>query len=230
MAVLGVSASGARFLLDGVRHRMTLSQRWIMMRDLYKKWSRAKGIQHVSVGYERYGMQSDDEYFREQMEIEAKRGEACFFHIAELNWTRDNQNSKTERVERLEPDFRNGRFYLPRQIVWEGRPAVWWVDQEPESKTFGTVIKNRPDGVSKILLQAVQDGAGDLIAQAIKRKDQDGRLYDVTLGFIEEYLYFPWGRYKDLIDATSRIYDMQPRGPVIVGPDKTEPVIYFDGV
>src|SRR6185312_11462150 len=63
VAVVGISSNGAKFLLDGYCHRMTLSQRWVALKTMYRKWSRARGVQHISVGYERYGAQSDDEYF-----------------------------------------------------------------------------------------------------------------------------------------------------------------------
>jgi hypothetical protein len=38
------------------------------LRDLHVKWSAAPGVQLVKVGYEKYGMQSDIEYFEEMME------------------------------------------------------------------------------------------------------------------------------------------------------------------
>jgi len=35
--------------------------------------------------------------------------------------------------------------------------------------------------------------------------------------------YFPFGGLKDLVDAVSRIYDLDPRGPVHVDQDALEP-------
>jgi hypothetical protein len=137
MAVIGVSSSGAKFLLDGFAHRMTLSQRWVALRTLYHRWSAARGVQHVSVGYERYGAQSDDEYFQEQMELEHRRRiPNAHFPIIELNWPREGGGSKAERVERLEPDFRNGRFFLPAPILREGKPNTWRVIEDPRPRTL----------------------------------------------------------------------------------------------
>lgn len=233
IAVVGISAGGSKFLLDGVRHRMTLSQRWTALRGLYHKWRRAKGVQHIAVGYERYGAQSDDEYFTEQMELEKRRGNPnAHFPIVELNWPRDGTESKRERVERLEPDFRNSRFYLPLP-VWaevEGRrgPATWRVSDDPESKDWGVVQYERSRGLTPMQMDAVQGGSSDLLATAIRAVDQDKHIYDLTVAFHEEYANFPFGRLRDLVDAASRIYDMEPTTPTLVSKELTEPSVFWD--
>ena len=61
--MLGLDANGNKYLLDGFCHRMTLSQRWDHLKHLHKKWSAMPGVNFVRVGYERFGQQSDDEYF-----------------------------------------------------------------------------------------------------------------------------------------------------------------------
>jgi hypothetical protein len=237
IAVIGIARGGAKFLLDGACHRMTLSQRWTMLRNFYRKWSRAKGVQHVAVGYERYGAQSDDEYFGEQMALAAGRKEAlAYFQIEELNWPRDGTQSKRERVERLEPDFRNGRFYIPLPVWCEVRvngvprkgPAVWTVDREPESRTFGVVSQQPAQGLTRAQMDAIEGGSQDLVCSAIRQVDQDGHIYDVTLWFITEYTEFPYGTLRDLVDAASRIYDMNPVEPVISSPEKTAPASFWD--
>jgi hypothetical protein len=83
-------------------------------------------------------------------------------------------------------------------------------------------------GLSKAQMAAVEGGSADLIAKAIKAVDQDNRVYDVTAHFIAEYESFPFGQWKDLVDATSRVYDMEPRGPVIATQAMTEPPVYWD--
>ena len=74
IAVIGVDGNERdrlrKYLLDGYCHRMPLSERYERVRDLHKRWSKMPGVQMVKVGLERYGMQSDDEYFRERMRIE----------------------------------------------------------------------------------------------------------------------------------------------------------------
>jgi hypothetical protein len=229
IAVVGVSGAGAKFLLDGVCHRMTLSQRWLALRNLRRKWSRARGVQHIAVGYERYGAQSDDEYFAEQMDIDAKRGiKDSHWTIAELNWPRDGTESKKERVERLEPDFRNGRFFLPREVWRDGRPMTWKVDTDPESKAFGDIVWSPASGLTSQQIRIIEGGGEDLVSRAIKCADQEDKMYDLTCWFIEEYKTFPFGAFKDMIDATSRVYDMDVRGPTVIDAASLEPAEHWD--
>lgn len=229
IAVIGLSSAGAKFLLDGVCHRMTLSQRWVALRNLRRKWSRAKGVQRLAVGYERYGAQSDDEYFQEQMDLDRKnRIEDSHFTIDELNWPREGGESKRERVERLEPDFRNARFFLPREVWRNGKPMTWRVETDPESKQFGEVLYSDAAGLTKLQMATVEGGGVDLISRAIKCTDQDGRIYDLTTHFIEEYASFPFGALKDLVDAASRVYDMDARGPTLTRPEMLDPVEHWD--
>jgi hypothetical protein len=233
IAVIGVARGGAKYLLDGACHRMTLSQRWTKLRDMRAKWSRAKGVQHLAVGYERYGAQSDDEYFQEQMALDAKRRiNDPYFTIAELNWPRDGTESKRERVERLEPDFRNGRFFLTLPLWGEvgGKvgPMTWHVDDDPDSKTHGTIIYEPSRGLTKRQQDAMAGGSADLVATAIRQRDQDNRVYDVTMHLQEEFSDFPFGRYKDLIDAASRVYDMEPMEPILTNQESSTPAAYWD--
>lgn len=236
IAVIGIAKGGAKFLLDGACHRMTLSQKWTILRNLYRKWSRARGVQHVAVGYERYGMQTDLEYFSEQMALAAGRKEAlAYFPIEELNWVRDGGQSKRERVERLEPDFRNGRFFIPLPVWCETRvngvprkgPAAWSVDRNPESRTFG-VVSQHSAGVTKSQMEAIEGGSQDMVCSAIRQVDQDGHIYDLTLHFITEYSEFPFGNLKDLIDACSRIYDMTPVEPTLTSAEQLAPIAFWD--
>jgi hypothetical protein len=247
IAVVGISSGGAKFFLDGACHRMTLSQRWMMLRAFYRRWSAMKGIQHVSVGYERYGAQSDDEYFAEQMLLESKRLPAsqrheAHFPIHELAWPREGGNSKQERVERLEPDFRNSRFFLPLPVLHDSRPARWSVVTDGDARDFGEVVYNygeagRPMGLSKAQMEAVAGGSEDLLARALVVRDpslpgprDSGGRYDVTLHFIKEFSTFPFGSEKDLIDATSRVYDMDPRPPTPPSAQQERIEVYSDGV
>jgi len=229
VAVVGISSNGAKFLLDGYCHRMTLSQRWVALKTMYRKWSRARGVQHISVGYERYGAQSDDEYFDEQMNIDAKRKEPlAHFVINELSWTRDGTESKKERVERLEPDFRNGRFFLPLPVWRDGKPQVWSIDDNPDSRTFGEIQFRPAGGLTKQQMTAVEGGSADLVAKAIKAVDQENKVYDLTAHFMTEYQFFPFGAFRDLVDACSRIYDMDPIAPTPAMTDNAEPRVYWD--
>jgi hypothetical protein len=223
MAVIGVSATGGKYLLDGFCHRMQLSERWNKLKTLYRKWSAMPGVQHVAVGYERYGMQSDLEYFDERMLLEK-----LHFPIQELNWTRDSTTSKAERVARLEPDFRNGRFYLPSNVLHNGKPSFWTVGTDPNLKGFNEVTLRPAEGMTRLQFEHAKSGSSDLIAKAIVCRDAEGHTYDLTLTLQQEYAEFPFGRLKDLIDAVSRIYDMEAKGPTLTSQEMTEPRHFWD--
>lgn len=224
--VIAVSSTGGKYLIDGFRHQMTQSQRWTALRDLYERWSSAKGVQSVYVGYEKYGAEQDLDYFEECQKREGK-----IFPIEKLSWTREGtagQQGKRYRVERLEPDFRNGRFYLPLAVLHNGEPCTWKVDKDPDSKTYKSILWQKLEGFTRQQLVALNGGSEDLICKAIKRYDENGKVYDVTDKFIEEYLYFPFGEYKDAVDAASRLYDMEYLPAAIIDHRAGEPPQYFD--
>lgn len=223
--VIGISATGNKYLLDGYCHRMSLSKRWTCLRDLYYKWSAMPGVMEIGVGYERYGAQSDDEYFQERQRIEDK-----IFPIEELNWTREGSGfqGKITRVSRLEPDFRNTRFYLPLAVWKDGKPHTWKVISDPDSKAYQTIEWREVEGLTKAQLQAADAGSPELIAKCIKRFDEENKVYDLTERFIGEFMYFPFGEYRDALDAASRVYDMDPQIPVIIHKSSGEPPQFFD--
>jgi hypothetical protein len=217
MAVIGIDRHGMKYLIDGYRHRMSLSQRWAALRGLYLKYSKMTGVQTVNVGYERYGQQTDDEYFQERM-----REEKISFPIKELNWTRDGTRSKADRVGRLEPDFRLGRFLLPAVVYSpngvDRRGGAWVGDCLWQMAPDGSRIdKRRFEGPTRTMRSMIEGGFGHLVSTAIRRRDEDGAIYDVTLALMEEMMFFPFAPKDDLVDAASRIYDMEP-----VAPDQAE--------
>lgn len=212
IAVIGVDVAGNRYLLDGVRHRMKLSERWQTLKNLHQKWSREPGVQMVQVGYEVYGMQTDVETIIEEYMIR----DGYEFGIEELNWPYEGQHSKGDRIGRLEPDMRKGRWYLPA-VVWNPNVAIsnkeflsLWSPHEAEQK-----IEYRPyEGLTKLQRAAEATGQKYRIVEALRRVDEDGNVYDVTRAFIEEALFHPFAPHDDFIDAASRLYDLQPTAPI----------------
>ena len=190
IAVIGVNAARNKYLLDGVRQRLDLKARWTAISALRKRWMNEPGVQSVYVGYERYGMRSDIEYFEERMEIDA-----LAFPIRELAWPREGLGSKTDRIQRLLPDCKSGRFYLP-------------------AKTEGETSAQR---------RAREGGDTHRIAKPIRRKDENGRIYDLSEVFTEEFRLHPFGSHEDLLDAVSRIYDMDYAPPIIIDERSLEP-------
>lgn len=199
IAVIGVDSNGNKYLLDGARKKMTLSQRWDHLKHYHKKWSTLPGVMVTQVGYERYGQQSDDEYFLERM-----RAEKYSFAIKELAWPREGGNSKRDRVERLQPDLQYGALLLPGLVYANGQTCLWEADIEKGVMAFKPL-----KGELKVQQQAKARNQGYLCAEPLMRKDELDHIYDLTRALIEEALYFPFGSKDDLIDVTSRIYDME---------------------
>ena len=107
--VIGMDAHYNKYLLDGAIHRMNLSQRWVMLKNLRNKWLRQRGVQVVRVGYEKYGMQSDIEHFETMMKIEQ-----LAFLIEEVSWPLESsEGAKHDRIRRLLPDHQNWKFFYP---------------------------------------------------------------------------------------------------------------------
>jgi len=198
MAVIGIDAGGNKYLLDGYCHRMSLSERWTALKTLHQRWQRAPGVAYVAVGYEKYGMQSDLAYIRERQEIEG-----AHFPIEEINWPRSGGHAKEDRIQRLEPDFKGSRFFLPA-VIWrqeEGGECYWSAEDHGISYT-------RSRGPTSAMRRVTDGGEAWRVAQAIKRRDENGQLYDITQTLINELKDFPNASHDDFSDAASRVYDL----------------------
>lgn len=196
MAVIGIDSGNNKYLLDGYRHKMGLKERWEALRGLRRVWMAQPGVQMVKVGYERYGMQADLEYF----ELEMLRDKDAF-EIIELNWTSDGAQAKDDRVQRLQPDFQSKKFYLAAVV----------------------------DGETANQKRIKEQGQGFRVFAPVKRRDHENNVYSLNKGFLEEYLTYPFSAKKDLIDAASRLYDMEPTTPIIIDERALEPETFNDG-
>jgi len=197
IAVIGVDAGMNKWLLDGYCHKMGLSERWTAIKYLRKVWMAMPGVQSVKVGYERYGSTSDLEYFEEQMQRDREA-----FEIMELAWPREGPGAKDDRIQRLEPDFKNGRFWLA---------AV-------------------SDGETSNQAKMREAGQSFRIFKPVKRRDENGNLYSLNKVFIQEFLTHPFSQRDDFIDAASRIHDIGAVAPVIVDQRSLQPQVFVDGV
>jgi len=221
MAVIGVDAGSNKYLLDGYRHKMGLKERWEALYGLVKLWRNVPGVQMVKAGYERYGMQADLEYFEEKM-LAANDS----FQIHELNWTSDGNQAKDDRVQRLQPDFAAKKFFLPMlcqrkvPLLDKQGDAVMDVDGQPMTTSEPYETSNQK--------KMRDQGQAFRIFTPARRRDHEGNVYSLNKGFLEEYLTYPFSAKKDLIDATSRLYDMEPLPPVIVDERMLEPETFAD--
>jgi len=195
MTVVGVDHAWNKYLLDGYHQKMSLPERWIAMRNLRRFWMNQVGVQLVEVGYERYGMRSDIEHFEEKMEIEGEH-----FDLRELAWPMEGAGSKYDRIQRLYPDFSQGKFFIP--LIADGE----------------TKLQKRQRSIGKPFL----------ILKPTRRRDHLNKIYSLNKAFITEYITYPFSVHDDFLDSLSRIYDMEMRPPVIIDDRLLEPETYED--
>ncbi len=240
IAVIGIDTGGNKYLLDGYCHRMKLSRRYELMCQLRDKWTDHAGVAMVRVGYEQYGMQSDLEVIEEYQERDED-----FFEIEELNTPREGKHSKEDRISRLEPDFNRGIFYLPGVVYHPdfggdyNNAALWDVWTEEKSKlaieagqednpAIGNIVYRPMRGPTRTQRALEVTGQSFRIVTALKRRNEDGDLYDLTRTFIEEYRLIPFAPHDDFMDAVSRVFDMDPTKPVAYESLRVEPNIHKD--
>lgn len=109
MGVVGLGPDENFYLLDGIRDRLNLKERWEALSELHRRW-RPNGV-----GYEKYGMQADIQYFEEKMAEESYR-----FEITPLG----GQVAKHDRIRTLVPTHEEGRWIYPETLLkvdYEGR-------------------------------------------------------------------------------------------------------------
>jgi len=182
-AVVGVDGNFNKYLLDGACDRMSLSEKWQMLKRLRAKWKRAPGVREVKVGYERYGAQSDIEHFKAMMSTDGSN-----FPIYELNWVGGGgSQSKRDRIQRLEPDLKDGSLFFP------------YPTDDKMLTSYQRDFKDRNQSF--------------LISKKIICIDEERKTYDLTKWVKDnEYNLFPTV-HPDFLDALSRIYDMDAMPP-----------------
>lgn len=202
MLVIGVDAALNKYLLDGYCHKMNLGERWTAMSGLRKHWMRQPGVQMVSVGYERFGMRDAMEHFEEKMRL---TGDS--FPIVELSWPQDSPAAKYDRIQRLVPDFGQGKWFLPAVVMHEVEPGKWGAAESSAQK------------------RCRDQGEAYRILKPTKRRDHEGNIYALNKMLLDEYLVYPFSKHDDFLDCLSRIYDMDYRAPMIIDERCTEPEV-----
>lgn len=187
IVVLGIGGSKRKYLLDGMCHKMNLGERYVNLRNLYWKWKHAMGITNIKVGYETYGSGNVDvEAIREFMRRDAMQWQPM--NILELQDTQTGRTSKGDRILRLQPE-------IDRHL--------WFIPYETDPSRF-TTQQNR----------ALMSGSEELIAKPIRVLNKNTQeVYDLTAEFKKQLNHFPLGAKIDLIDAASRVNDMDLTDP-----------------
>jgi hypothetical protein len=233
IAVIGIDQSGIKYFLDGYCHRMTLSERWERMKELKRKWESHPGVQMVRVGYEQYGMVDEISVMQELMLRERNR-----FEIVELKTPETGGHSKRDRIERLEPDIRSGRFRFPILVhnPSGGGSSYWsvWTEERRAQQTakkriqrdhhIGDIVYEPAKTPTKRMLEMDRSGERHRRVVPIMRRDENGDRYDLVRILLDELRHHPFGAHDDLIDAVSRIYDIKPSAPEIYVPGSADSV------
>lgn len=121
IAIIGLDADQNYFLVDMIRDRLSLTQHWIAIRDMYLKWQ-ALGHRIVRFYYEQYGMLNNVEHFQHMMSEEG-----IYFDIKPIA----GRLAKEDRIRKLQPLFESGRFWLPRTLMYGSRDLVQeFINQE----------------------------------------------------------------------------------------------------
>jgi len=102
MAVVALASDENAYLVDGLRDRMNLTQRADALFALHKKHK------PMQVRYEQYGLQSDVEHIKGEMERRQYR-----FAIKEVG----GMVEKNARIRRLVPWFEGGRLWIPHEMI-----------------------------------------------------------------------------------------------------------------
>ena len=118
---------------------------------------------------------------------EQMKVEKIRFEIAELMWPREGGGSKIDRVQRIGPDLATHKVFLP---------------YETNDKALTSSQR-----------WCASSGYEHRISRPIRKKASSGEIYDLSEHLRVQLHYFPHGGKKDLVDAFSRIYDMEPRPP-----------------
>jgi predicted phage terminase large subunit-like protein len=112
MWLWGLDPLGNYFLIDMVRERLNLYERWNSLVRMMRK--------HPHTGkvyYEQYGMQADIQHFDSK-----KREDGIYFTIDPMG----GKLKKTDRIRKLIPLFEGGKVYLPESLPSEtdGRDLI----------------------------------------------------------------------------------------------------------
>lgn len=113
--------------------------------------------------------------------------EKCQFEIEELEWPNEGPGSKNDRVQRLGPDLKAHAYFLP--------------------------YPTDEDDLTPQQVRMIGSGYEYRLARKIEATDENGIKYDLSERLKLQVGFYPFTGKKDLIDATCRIYDMDPRAP-----------------
>jgi len=164
-----------------------------------------------------------------------------------MNSSKDGsgKHAKPDRISRLEPDMNRGAFYVPAVVHHpdfggsHNNAALWNVWTEADHKRAEEAGMAKNPAVDTIIYRPMQGATRQQrymeatfqkyrILTALKRLDENGDAYDLTRMFLEEMRLHPFAPHDDILDAASRVYDLEPKSPVQLEAMSTEPTAHPD--
>jgi len=112
MWAVGTDSNKNIYILDIVRDKLNLTERWKKVRDL-----KIKHPDLITVGYEKYSMQADISFIQLKMAEEKQ-----YFNIIPLG----GLMSKDDRIRGLVPYFESGKIWFPKEY--------WYQDAEGQNR------------------------------------------------------------------------------------------------
>lgn len=109
--VVGVSPDKQFFLIDMVRDKLDVYERWNILKDLHKRY------RPDAVYYEQQGMQSDLEVFDREMRADK-------YYITIDKYSSNVSGNKHRRIMSLGAMFRKSEYFLPISIFYNGRDLI----------------------------------------------------------------------------------------------------------
>jgi hypothetical protein len=108
LCAIGIDQYENLFLLQIIRDKLNLDERWVALRDMYVGLTK-QGYKPQNVGYEKYGKDSDIFYLQK---CQGKEG--IYFTILDLG----GRTGKWDRIMGMVPSFEKGLFWLPRRFFY----------------------------------------------------------------------------------------------------------------
>jgi predicted phage terminase large subunit-like protein len=109
--IVGLSPDKQFFLVDMVRDKLDVYERYATLKDLHKRY-RPDGV-----FYEQQGMQSDLEVFERE-----QRADKYYINIE--RYSSNVSGNKHRRIMALGAMFRKGEYFLPNAIFYNGRDLI----------------------------------------------------------------------------------------------------------
>jgi len=122
-------------LIDGIRDRLNLTDRWNALYKLYNKYKNIK-----TIFYESVGMNSDMEYFNEKM------NECSHFFMNKLEKL-TTKDKKQDRISRIEPYIEQKKILFPISLI----------KQTKDRKTYDLVKSFKEEEIAKYPFPAHDD-------------------------------------------------------------------------